>query len=1146
MEKGNATRSRDLLLNIPVFSRHRICVFRIASFVVIPLIIIVSASFPILLLSQGLSPQKLLTQYALRSWSTDEGSPSTAVLDILQTRDKYIWLATFNGLARFDGVRFTAFNRSTVPAIESAGFYCLCEDSTGTLWAGSTSGNGLLRFSQGRFATYTQRDSLASGTIHALLFVANPSTSNGMFGARSQNGILWIGTAAGLQKATLLPNSSINTIETIPSLAGIPIWALHQDTKGTIWVGTRGKGVFSIATNGSVTSIPSTITENTIAVSFTSGVGDTLWVAGLERGLSFIVGNTLQPFTGSKARNIQKSVARKVYCDQHKTLWIGTVNDKLVRYRNGIVDMVTEGNKLTNIEAIQEDIEGNLWIGTYYTALSCLSDGKFTNYTTTEGLSNPIVHHIYEDHDGSIWIGTNKGLNHLRFSATGSPIIQQFTADNGALPNNTVRNILRDRRGRLWIATFGGLVCRDGNRSTTYTTNEGLTYNEVRLLFEDRDGNIWAGTRKGLNLLTEHNGKITFTTYTRGSNGLISDYFLSISQDRYGTMWFGTDGGGAIAFRNGAFQSFTTSEGLPANVVFQVYEDSKGILWFATVNGLVRYDADAHRNIFSTIDHRQGLPSTVIFDILEDNKGFFWLTTPDGALAINREELRRCADGTLQHLLYSHYTKADGMSATECTGASKGLSSGNTIWLPTLNGVCVVNSRKIWNNKIAPAVYVERVIADGRVFALYDSLWNQANSQTKVDIENTQILRLPAGTRSLELEYTGLSMSTPSKTSFRYVLEGFDSTWVDVGSRRKAFYTNLPPRLYRFRVLACNNDGVWSPLGAALLMRIEPFFFQTWWFLVCCVVFGCGILYIGYRWRIYSLQQQQRKLQAIVDERTSQIRSQNEEILRQQAVSDEQSRNIEIANSEIEERNAQLQAANLDLKELDELKNEVIRIVAHDLKNPLSSIILASSLIESYAERMTPAEVTDQVRKIRVVGERMSDIITDLLRIDALESGKIRLTMEICSLNPLVRAAVDEMRNQADQKNIQLVFSDEGSSCYALIDERVFRQVIDNLLSNAIKYSPLHTRAVISLIAEAQFVRLEVQDEGPGISPEDMQKLFGKFTRLSALPTGGENSTGLGLSIVKRLVEAMNGKVWCESELGKGSTFIVELPKAAE
>lgn len=607
-------------------------------------------------------------------------------------------------------------------------------------------------------------------------------------------------------------------------------------------------------------------------------------------------------------------------------------------------------------------------------------------------------------------------------------------------------------------------------------------------------------------------------------------------------MWFGTDGGGAIAFRNGVFRNYTTSDGLPANVVFQVYEDSKGILWLATVNGLVRCD-DERRSIFSTIDHRQGLPSTVIFDIVEDNNGVFWLTTPDGAIAIKRDELMRCADGTQQRILYSQYTKADGMSATECTGASKGFSTGGMIWLPTLNGVSVVNNRKIWSSTIAPAVYVERLIADGRIYTVYDSLWQRQTLHDKHDFtDSANVFLLSAGTRTLEIDYTGLSMTTPAKTSFRYMLEGFDSSWVDAGTRRKAFYTNLPPRLYRFRVLACNNDGVWSPYGDTLIMRVEPFFFQTWWFLLCCVLCGCGVLYLGYRYRIRALRRQQRALLTIVDERTSHIRSQNEEILRQQAVLEEQSRDIEIANGEIQERNAQLHATNLHLKELDETKNEVIRIVAHDLKNPLSGIILASSTVERYAERMSPSELAAQARKIRLVGARMSAIITDLLDTDALDSGKMSLTMEVRPLAPLVRAAVDEMRSQAEQKSIELVYDDGDNHHYAVLDERIFRQVIDNLISNAIKYSPSNTQTIVRVTVEGQNVRVEVQDEGPGISQEDMQKLFGKFARLSARPTGGENSTGLGLSIVKRLVEAMNGKVWCESEMGKGSTFIVELP----
>jgi signal transduction histidine kinase/ligand-binding sensor domain-containing protein len=1129
---------------------------------------------PLRLLPQGLSPQKLLTQYTLRSWSTDEGSPSTAVLDILQSRDRYLWLATFNGLARFDGSQFTAFNRSTVPSIRSAGFYCLCQDSSGAIWAGSTSNDGLYRFANGNFIAFQNNDNKAhpaSSTIHSLLFVSDPQVISAQQYKQqhkqhqSSIGTLWIGTSAGLQQARIEPNNAPQ-IETVPFFAGMQIWALHLDSAGNLWVGTRGKGIYVLsAKNHHVQPVASRFGTSANAVSFTQGRGDTLWVAGMEQGLGFIVSKhhitdkyhyTLEGASGAYFR---RSVVRKVFTDRHRTLWIGMVNARLARYSNGLTDSFTLGDKLTNVEAISEDIEGNIWIGTYYTALTSLSDGKFTNYTTLEGLSNSLVHHIYKDRNGSFWIGTNKGLHHLRFSNGNRPIIRQFTLENKSLPDNTVRHIVRDKRGRLWIATFAGVVCWDGKRKKTYTVDDGLSYNEVRLVFEDNDGKIWVGTRKGLNVLEEKNGKMTITRYSRENMDLQHDYFLSITQDSKGTMWFGTDGGGVIAFRNGVFRNYTTSEGLPANVVFQVLEDSHGKLWFATVNGLARMD-DERRGIFSAVGTKQGLSSAVIFDILQDNNDHFWLTTPDGVIMVSQKELEQCANGLIRTILFSRFTKADGMSATECTGASKAYFDAalGRAWFPTLGGVSVLDTRNVRRNTVIPAVYIEKITADNRVYSVYDSLLRisspmrqslyssplpSGTSPRNADTRNADTITLPAGTRSIEFSYTGLSMMTPTKTRFRFRLEGFDTTWIDVGTRRKAYYTNLPPNVYRFRVIACNNDEMWNTTGMDVYVNIEPYFFQTWWFLLVCAVLFTGIVYALFLLRVWQLRAQKKALLHLVEKRTKHIREQNEEILRQQQVLEEQARNIEIANSEILESNAGLQLANAQLHEISAMKNEMIRIVAHDLKNPLSSIILSSSTLERYTEKMSSEEIVTQIRRIRLVGERMTKIITDLLDIDALDSGTMKLDIACHHLAPLVAETLEELSGLAANKQIILHFADYSHQRCTMIDKRAVQQIVTNLVSNAIKFSPSETRIFVRIWNESPTqIRFSVQDQGPGITPEDTLLLFKKFTRLSARPTGGEHSSGLGLNIVKRLVESMDGTVWCESEAGKGATFIVELP----
>jgi signal transduction histidine kinase/tetratricopeptide (TPR) repeat protein len=278
-----------------------------------------------------------------------------------------------------------------------------------------------------------------------------------------------------------------------------------------------------------------------------------------------------------------------------------------------------------------------------------------------------------------------------------------------------------------------------------------------------------------------------------------------------------------------------------------------------------------------------------------------------------------------------------------------------------------------------------------------------------------------------------------------------------------------------------------------------------------------------------------------LQERNLALERANEEILYQQEILEEQARDIEIVNSELQERNAQLQDLNRE-------KNDLMGIVAHDLKNPLSTITFAASMLERYRERMSPQEMTEFLRRILHTAQYMNDMITHLLESAALEAGALNVRSEEVDCQKLMRDVVEEYRPKAAQKNIALQWNTCDNHAVApfiaLADARIVKEVLDNLVSNAVKYSPHGKNVFVRVQSRENAVRMEVEDEGPGLSEEDKKKLFGKFARLSAQPTGGEGSTGLGLSIVKKMVEAMNGRVWCESELGKGATFIVELPRA--
>ncbi len=261
----------------------------------------------------------------------------------------------------------------------------------------------------------------------------------------------------------------------------------------------------------------------------------------------------------------------------------------------------------------------------------------------------------------------------------------------------------------------------------------------------------------------------------------------------------------------------------------------------------------------------------------------------------------------------------------------------------------------------------------------------------------------------------------------------------------------------------------------------------------------------------------------------------NAEILRQQQTLENQAVEIELANTTLHER-------NLLLEELDREKNEVLGIAAHDLKNPLAHIILTTGTITRYYERMTDTELQRQMSSINAVAVRMTEIISNLLDVNAIERGALTLHPTHFDIVPKVNSLVEEYSAQANEKGISLHANFPTTPAIVFADKSATKQVLDNILSNAVKYSPLGKKVFIRVKTLTDVIRVEVQDEGEGISPGDMTKLFGKFARLSARPTGGEHSTGLGLSIVKKMVEAMNGRVWCESELGNGATFIVELP----
>ncbi|HSL55897.1 MAG TPA: carbapenam-3-carboxylate synthase domain-containing protein [Pyrinomonadaceae bacterium] len=761
--------------------------------------------------AHALGSPRELSQFGHEVWLTENGLPQNTVHAIAQTSDGYIWIGTEEGLARFDGVKFTIFDKQNTPEIKSNYIRSLWADRQGALWIGTA--QGLVRMLNGKFTLFTRDDGLPSETIQAV------------YEDRERN--LWVATANGLG---LLKSGGLTTFTTKERLISGSIQALLEDSDGALWIATP-YGVGRIK-DGKFTNytVRDGLAGNSVRAIQQDRNGR-IWFGSLG-GLTSFDGNRFSTYTTRDGLPNDRIIS--LQADRDGGLLIGTVSG-LCRFSDGRFTGFTAGEALSTstILSLLEDLEGNVWIGTESGGINLLKDTKFTTYTVRNGLSNDLVKSIYEDHEGNIWIGTDGGgLNLLRNGK-----LAAYTN----LTSNVVRSLAGDNAGNLWIGTPDGLSRYSKGKFTTYTSADGLANNDVRSIYLDRQGNLWIGTRGGLTRMK--NG--VFKTFTE-VDGLPNDLVTTLYEDTKGNLWIGTFGGlGRLT--NEELTTFTTRDGLSSDAVISLHEDSDGTLWIGTNGGGLNGMKDGK---FTTYTTRNGLLDDVVYRILEDGRNNLWLSCRKGIFHISKKELNEFANGMIASIAPVAYGTADGMMTRECSGGGDPAGwrgSDGKLWFPTIKGVAMIDPERIKTNSHAPPVVIEQIRIDDNSFA------------------PSERLELPAGTTRFDLYYTAPSFVAPEKVRFKYKLEGFDKDWIDSGTRRIAYYTNLRPGAYTFRVIACNNDGVWNQTGAAFSLYLKPYFYQTYWFYAVCLLVLVMLAWLLYRLRVRGMQAQ---FSAVLAERT--------------------------------------------------------------------------------------------------------------------------------------------------------------------------------------------------------------------------------------------------------------------------------------
>ena len=982
-------------------------------------------------------PPNLADKYFFESWPVVGDVEMNAVTAICQTHDGYLWLATYSGLVRFDGVRFVIFTTQNTKGLRNNRLTSLYEDKTGVLWIGHETGE-LTRMVNGAFAPF-------------------------------EMGFKWVGG---------------------------PIWGIAADEKENLWLASRFGGIFRLRDGRcSLMDLPSKGWPAFV----TRDSAGSVWLVSNGAAGRLVDGdyNPLESDASEGGNNYERLLPSRqggiwIIRDQQ----IGKWNED--RWQVPLRPVPWPGDFST---CLLETSTGDLLVGTMKHGLQLFQpDGASAQLGREQGLASPYVRCLCEDHEGNVWVGTSHGVSALR-----SRKIRMLSPPDEWLGAKVLSfAVLQD--GTAWVGTQGaGLYRYSGGDWTRFAEAQGLQdcfiwsvlqlnpselmigtwgggltkfkqgrffpqeeFNRFRVpslaLFRSTDGQVWVGTSIGVCKWRE--GKCDWVL---GKEELQIPDVRAICELPDHSMCFGMFGGGLAIQKAKHLVRYTRNE-LGSDFAVALLPDQDGTLWIGTTDNGLSLRKDGH---FQKITPAQGLPAA-ISHIVDDQLGNLWFGSQSGICRVSKQELRACMAGSIKTLNPISFGRSEGLASKSCPG---GFTPGacraadGTLWFPTSKGIAVVDPAHTVVNRVPPPVVIEKFVVENEPIAGFSSgLRNPAAAR----------LTIPAGKRRFEIFYTGLSFAAPDRVRFQYKLEGLENDWIEAGTRRVVDYSYLQPREYRFRVRACNNDGVWNETGASLAFAVQPFLWQTLWFQGASFALGGICITSGVLW--LSRRRIRRKL---------------EELSRQRALEQERAR---IARDIHDDLGASLTR---------------ITMLAQTMRSDLpkgSPGALAAEKVSSTARDLTLAmdEIVWAVNPKHDSLESVASYLGGYAQ-DAVNAAGIRCRLNLplvappCSLNVEIR------------HNLFLAFKEA--------------------LNNAIKHAGA-SEITIGLAVAQDEVTLELADNGCGFSPG----LHTAEHEGSLPPAVRPSSGGNGLPNIRKRMDEIGGTVRWVSAPGHGTKVVFTVP----
>lgn len=1106
--------------------------------------------------SKGQQPQLQFKQL-----TPDDGLSSSSITCMIQDRKGYMWIGTFDGLNRYDGYSFEVYknNPSDSSSLPQNIISALFEDRHGTIFIGTAAGLSRYDWNRDKFFNYMyEKSSPLNGLNFAISDITSDSLDN-----------LWLSTNFGLVYFDRIYNTYRNyshNPEDKFSISSNKVECTFIENNHKVWVTTRcGLNLFN-PNSGNFTPINNCRDSNSDISNlyFQKIISDkigNIWFGSyeglfcLEKNQRTASDKSLELIRYTHDINDPNSLSHNrilsLFVDDRNNLWIGTENGGLNRYDRENRSFHTfrsdpyNPKSLNNesIKDILQDRSGNLWVGTFAGGINIATPNSaaillYTNLPgAPESLSHNVVTGFLEDHNGKIWVGTDGGGLNQFIRKTGK--FKAYNVENSGLSSNVILSIIEDSRQRIWMGTWaGGLNFFDSETGIfkTYTTlNSDIFENDIYAVAEGNDNDLWLG---GLSsgLIHFEIEKNKFTSYTQANSNIRNQMITVIRKDHKGNLLIGTPSGlSMLKMKTDSFINYSQNvpgpEQLNNSNIMEICIQNDTMVWVGTQGlYLLNPESGTFKRYFKKDDR---LYNSSVKGLLIENDSTLWVATNQGICRFN-----------YNNDTYKLFTKSDGLQSDESNFRSIIQLRDGSILAGGTKGFNQIFPDKITENKHIPNI----LFTDFQIF----------NKDVPIGIEDSPLTRHISEIDKLVLSYSqtvltfyfaAMDFTMPEKNQYAYKMEGFDTRWHEVANKREATYTNLDPGNYVFRVLGSNNDGIWNKIGTSLKITIRPPWWQTILFRVIIVILTISLIFGFYYYRITQLKNQKERLETMVKERTKEIAEKNKILHKQtdelneiNTILEERQQRIEEQSEELKSQAEELEKTNKTLIKLNATKDKFFSIIAHDLKNPFTSILGFCEILISRYQKYDDTKRLHLIKVINQSAEHIFKLLENLLQWSRSQTGTIKFQPEKFNISELINNNIVLIENMINEKQLKINVS-VSEECIIYADKNMINTVIRNLLTNAVKFT--ETGGIqLSIQEDTNIYKVFIKDSGVGMDTARVESLFKVGGTKSTEGTRGETGTGLGLIICKEFVEKNGGKIGVSSEVGKGSTFYFTLPKS--